>query len=155
MLNRSSASSSELSTYWKDKLRRPKDEHNIQPKAARTTSRLVRSSQDLKTFLPDPSTSSFKHSTWSRSIRMYRLYCTPRSTSSPECSSAQPPCPWPWSWWSHITQNHNETFSKLEGFESQRWKWRQRSSETAELLDSMAESFTEVLNYHHQNSEAS
>ena len=77
---------------------------------------------------------SFRHSMWSKSILTYKLYCTPRSTSSPECSSAQEllppdPCPllpwpppWPCPWWSHIVSNRKKQSLEIPVQKSSVWK---------------------------------
>lgn len=63
-----------------------------------TLSRWFRCSHGLNTSFPSPSLLSFRHCSFSRSIRRYSPYSRPLSAGS--CSPAQPqpcpcPCPWP------------------------------------------------------------
>lgn len=65
--------------------------------AAVTLSRSFRWSHGLNTSLPSPSRLSFRHCSFSMSMRWYSPYSRPLSAGS--CSPAQPqPCPWPCPW---------------------------------------------------------
>lgn len=66
--------------------------------AALTLSRSFRWSHGLNTSFPSPSLLSFRHCSFSRSIRRYSPYSRPLSAGSCSPSHPQPcpcPCPWP------------------------------------------------------------
>lgn len=64
--------------------------------AAVTLSRSFRWSHGLNTSFPSPSLLSFRHCSFSRSIRRYSPYSRPLSAGSCSPSHPQPcPCPWP------------------------------------------------------------
>ena len=101
---------------WRSVFPRPKYRPTRTLRAKKQASFTNRTTKTER-FPPPTSLLSFRHSMWSKSILTYKLYCTPRSTSSPECSSAQEPLPpdpcpllpwpppWPCPWWSHILSN--------------------------------------------------
>lgn len=65
--------------------------------AAVTLSRSFRWSHGLNTSFPSPSLHSFRHCSFSRSIRRYSPYSRPLSAGSWSHSHPQP-CPGPWPW---------------------------------------------------------